>query len=174
MLRIIIVISALLTLLSGCATTPTTTLDTSPNFKPAQAAQAHPLEMYLHSGRLLRSGDMDEAAFWFYAGQLRYRVHLMARPNLPPDQDLALFSSLNSTLGQEVNEYIGGNPSEWEQVIENVLSWDDQTPNDFTPKDKFPSAHREVRAGLLELKEMIHKNHQEIREDRASAGLENR
>ena len=73
-----------------------------------------------------------------------------------------------------MNGYIGGDPSEWEEVIERVLNWDAQTPNEFTPKEKFPSAHREVRAGLRELWEYVHENHDEIREQRAASGLENR
>ena len=144
------------------------------DFDPEQAPKAHPVQMYYYSQHLLESGKMNEAAFWFYAGQLRYRVHLTARPNLPADQDPALFTSLNSVLGREVNEYIGGDPSEWERVIERVLNWDAQTPNDFTPKDKFPSAHRGVREGLRGLWEYIHENHDEIREQRAASGLDNR
>lgn len=156
---------------TGCATTPSSTLESDPGFSPAQAPSSHPVQMYHHAGRLLEAGEMNEAAFWFYAGQLRYRVHLAARPNLPPDRDPALFASLNSVLGQEVNQYLGGDPEEWGRVIERVLNWDAQTPNEFTPKEKFPAAHREVRAGLQQMWTWIHENHEEIRRQRAARGL---
>lgn len=158
----------------SCVASPSASLDPNINFSPDEAAGVHTVQMYHYAGRLLEAEEMNEAAFWFYAGQLRYRVHLMARPNLPPDQDAAVFASLNSVLGQEVNQYIGGDPAEWEDVIERVLNWDAQTPNDFTPKDKFPSAHRQVRAGLQEMWTWIHENHDEIREQRTASGLENR
>ena len=130
--------------------------------------------MYEHSARLLSAGEMHEAAFWFYAGQLRYRVHLLARPTLPPDQDPALFASFNATLGQAINEYLGGDPQEWERVIERVLTWDEQTPNEFTPMDQFPDVYRSVRSGLQDLLAWIHQSHDEIRAERSERGLENR
>lgn len=173
MLRIIAVL-VLVAALLGCATGSAPSLDPNPDFEPAQAETGHPVQMYYYAGRLLEAGEMNEAAFWFYAGQLRYRVHLIARPNLPSDEDPAVFASLNSVLGQEVNQYIGGDPAEWERVIERVLNWDAQTPNEFTPKSRFPSAHREVREGLQELWKYIHENHEEIRSQRAANGLENR
>lgn len=160
--------------LSGCATGPSSSLDPNLDFEPEQAATAHPVQMYYYAARLLEDGEMNEAAFWFYAGQLRYRVHLEARPDLPADQDPALFASLNSVLGQEVNQYIGGDPAEWERVIERALNWDARTPNEFTPKDKYPSAHRRVRDGLRELWSYVHENYEEIRKGRAASGLENR
>ena len=147
---------------AGCASSPTPSLEPNPEFSPEQAANAHPVQMYHHAGRLLEAGDMNEAAFWFYAGQLRYRVHLMARPDLPPDRDPALFASLNSVLGQEINEYLGARPDEWERVIERVLNWDANTPNHFTPKSEYSSEHERVRSGLTELWEMVRNNRGEL------------
>lgn len=161
-------------IIAGSPTTHTDNLEPDFSFIPNQASTSHPAQMYYHSSRLLAAGEMNEAAFWFYAGQLRYRVHLVARPGLPPDQDPALFASLNSTLGQEINEYLGGDPEEWERVIERVLNWDAQTPNEFTPKEQFPAAHEDVRTGLQKVWGWIHENHDEIRKQRAESGLGNR
>lgn len=158
----ILSIFVLVAAFAGCASSPAHSLDPDLDSSPEQAADAHPAQMYHHAGRLLEAGDMNEAAFWFYAGQLRYRVHLMARPDLPPDGDPALFASLNAVLGQEINEYLGARPDEWEKVIERVLNWDTNTPNDFTPKSEFSAEHEKVRAGLTELWEMVRNKREEL------------
>src|SRR5688572_1362555 len=73
---------------------------------PAELEQGieneHPVTYYMLASRLFEGGQKDKAVFWFYAGQLRYRFHLSASPNLPPDGDPALFASLNSVLGQPI------------------------------------------------------------------------
>lgn len=130
--------------------------------------------MYQHAAELFGDGKKDEAVFWFYAGQLRYRIHLAARPNLPPDQDAAVMSSLNYSLGTVINEYAGGNPEEWAATITDVLEWDASTPNEFTPKADFPEAHNANRDGLSSLRERITENKEKIRNERAARGLENR
>lgn len=148
--------------LSSCASSESTSFDSDPEFSPEEAQNAHPAQLYHYAGRLLEAGQMNEAAFWFYAGQLRYRVHLLARPDLPSDRDSALFASMNSVLGRTINEHLGANPDEWERVIRRVLNWDANTPNEFTPKNKYPSEYAQTRSGLTELLEMIKNNREKL------------
>ena len=42
----------------------------------------HPAGYYRRAADLMRAGRRDEAVFVFYLGQLRYRTHLAARPDL--------------------------------------------------------------------------------------------
>ena len=37
----------------------------------------HPSSLYILAEKLFAGGKKDEAVFWFYAGQLRYRVYLL-------------------------------------------------------------------------------------------------
>ena len=62
----------------------------------------HPATYYILAQKLFESGKKDEAVFWFYAGQLRYRFHLLANPNLEPSGDPALFASLSEVIGRPV------------------------------------------------------------------------
>ena len=73
---------------------------------------------------MFREGKKDEAVFWFYVGQLRYRFHLKANPNMDPSGDPALFSSLSATVGKTINEYAGGNVKDWVKAIDRALKWD--------------------------------------------------
>lgn len=134
----------------------------------------HPASYYLYAGRLFREGNKDDAVFWFYAGQLRYRFHLKANPKLEPSGDPALFSSLSATLGQTINEYAGGNVKNWIKAIDRALKWDADTSNRFTSKTKFASIYEENRAGLKTMRDQWESQADQIREQRKKAGLENR
>tara|TARA_R110002050_G_scaffold57131_1_gene128388 strand:+ start:180 stop:626 length:447 start_codon:yes stop_codon:yes gene_type:complete len=136
--------------------------------------EEHPSAYYLYAGRLFKEGKKDEAVFWFYVGQLRYRFHLKANPNLEPSGDPALFGSLSATLGEQINGYAGGNTKDWVRAIDRALKWDAETKNGFTSKKKFAEVYEQNRAGLKKLRDQIESQTDYIREQRKQAGLENR
>jgi len=140
----------------------------------AALPQEHPSAYYLFAARLFSEGKKDEAVFWFYVGQLRYRVYLSATPSLDPSGDPALFASLNATAGKAINEYAGGDVKMWTAQMDRALRWDDQHPNGFTSKEKFKTAYASVRAGLEHLRDEIAGHPERIREQRRRNGLENR
>lgn len=147
--------------------------------KPAAHVEAalpneHPAQYYAYAKRLFESGQKDDAVFWFYVGQLRYRFYLKANPNLKPDGDPALLGSLNETLGKTFNLYAGGSPTDWVKQMERALAWDEKTPNGFTSKEKFASELKQIRDGLGGLRDNIRDTAESIREQRKAQGLENR
>lgn len=134
----------------------------------------HPAAYYIYAKRLFEEGKKDDAVFWFYVGQLRYRIHLKANPKLDPSGDPAVFSSLSATLGKALNEYAGGSVKGWVAAMDRALKWDAENPNGFTSKEKFAKIYEENRAGLKELRDQVQKQAATIREQRKQAGLENR
>ncbi len=140
----------------------------------ANLPSLHPVEYYQYAQRLFNEGHRDDAVFWFYVGQLRYRFYLSANPTLPVSGEPALLASLNATVGQEINEYAGGNPAMWVAAIDRALAWDMTSPNHFTSKEHFHKEYNAVRSGLIELKKMIQSQAQEIRSQRAKHGLPER
>lgn len=134
----------------------------------------HPSSLYGYAWRLFGDGKKDEAVFWFYVGQLRYRIYLEAMPAVDPSGDPALFASLNATIGQTINEYAGGDPKQWATQIEKALKWDDEHVNGLAPKEKFKEVHSSIRSGLDKLKKQIEDSVDKIREERKTRGLENR
>src|SRR5262249_44723347 len=92
----------------------------------------HPATYYILAQKLFESGKRDEAIFWFYAGQLRYRFHLVANPKLDPSGDPALFASLSEVIGRPLNEYAFGDLKALDATLDKVLTWDKATPNGFT------------------------------------------
>ncbi|MBG6244500.1 hypothetical protein CS369_06275 [Candidatus Symbiopectobacterium sp. 'North America'] len=86
------------------AATDVTMTTASQQDTDASLPKKHPSELYLHAKQLFETGHKDEAVTWFYIDQLRWRYHLLAHPELPPDGEPATMDALNATLGQAINE----------------------------------------------------------------------
>jgi hypothetical protein len=136
--------------------------------------QRHPAAYYILAGKLFAEGSRDKAVFWFYAGQLRYRFHLAANPNLEKDGDPALFSSLSEVIGRPINEYAFGDIDGLMATMQDVLAWDQKTDNGFTSKTAHAEDWQSIREGLVKLREMLPSRADQIRATREKNGLENR
>ena len=88
----------------------------------------HPSSIYLYASRLFGEGQR-RCRFWFYAGHLRYRVHLASNPKIDPSGDPTLFGALSETIGAPINEYAGGGPEAWHSSIIRALKWGEQPAN---------------------------------------------
>jgi hypothetical protein len=134
----------------------------------------HPAAYYVLAGKLLRAGDKDEAVFWFYAGQLRYRFHLLVNPKLDPSGDPALFTSLSDVMGTPINEYAFGDITQLVATIDKVLAWDERTDNGFTSKTTNAAAWKDIRDGLGKMRAYVLQNREQIQAKRKQNGLDNR
>jgi hypothetical protein len=140
----------------------------------ASIADSHPSIAVAYAKRLFDEDRKDDAVTWFYIGQLRYRFHLLANPDISPDGDPALMASLNATIGQAINEWAGGSPDGWMRSIDKALAWDASHGNAVTSQQDHAAEWAQVRSGLKNLRAEIEKNGSMIRETRAKNGLENR
>lgn len=134
----------------------------------------HPAFYYVLATRLFQANRKDEAVYWLYAGQLRYRIRLACHPDLAPDTEPALFGSLHETVGRPINDYAAGSPRDWVAAMERALAWDAATRNGFEPKAACRAAIADQRRGMGELIAHVRANEAQIRRDRAASGLPNR
>lgn len=134
----------------------------------------HPAFYYILARRLYQANRRDEAVFWFYAGQLRYRVRLACHPDLAPDVEPALFGALQEEVGRMVNEYAGADPPAWAAAIERARDWDTQIRNGFEPKAPCRAQIEDQRGGMGALIAQIRENGDRIRAERRANGLPNR
>ena len=134
----------------------------------------HPAFYYILARRLLAANRGDEAVFWFYAGQLRYRIRLACHPELAPDTEPALFAALQEEVGLPVNEYAGGDPPAWAAAIERARDWDARTRNGFEPKAPCRTQIDDQRGGMAALIAQISGGADQIRAERRAHGLPNR
>jgi hypothetical protein len=141
----------------------------------ATVERQHPAEHFKRAAALFRAGDRDRAVFWFYLGQLRYRVHLAARDGqLDPSGDPALFASLMQVVGGPINRHAFGDVPALARTIDEVLAWDDAHPDGFTPKDRFAAERADIRKGLSAMRDEALATQEEIRATRIRNGLQNR
>jgi hypothetical protein len=146
----------------------------TPDALKAGIEQNHPAAYYILASKLFASGKKEEAVFWFYAGQLRYRFYLKATPDLPPSGDPALFASLSETVGRPLNEYAFGDIPRLAKTIDDVLQWDASHENGFTSKRAHPQDYADIRDGLVKMRDQILKNQEDLKRQRSANGLENR
>src|SRR5258708_1548299 len=110
----------------------------------------HPAYFYYLAKKLFAAGQKDDAVFWFYAGQLRYRVYLAVnKDKLDPCADPAVFSALSEEIGRPINN---------------------ASPPHAKPKPKYDqivSAQTKTRAQVLQQADSIRKT-------RTANGLPNR
>ena len=143
---------------------------------PAQLKQGiearHPADYYKLAAKLFQDGSTkQEAVFWFYVGQLRYRYYLAANPNLKPDGDPAVFASLSEVVGRPINEFAGGKPDLWIGEINHALDWDAAHENRFTSKNKSPDNYRQIRDGLIAMRDQLSAMKDKLPEIRRQNGL---
>lgn len=134
---------------------------------------AHPATYYQLAAKLLTE-QPDEAVFWFYAGQLRWRGHITCLGEAKAKDEMPLFGAMSETVGRPVNEYAFGDPPALAATLDKVLAWDDETANGFTSKTDCAAAFAEVREGLGKLRDKVIAEADEIRAARAKNGLPNR
>ena len=131
----------------------------------------HPTAALVLAKRLFEGGRQDEAVFWFYLGQLRYRAYLKAHPKLDPSGEPALFASLMEVLGRPINVYAFGDIPGLVAIIDRVIAWDASHADDFAPPGQ---AREEIKAGLVKMRADIIAKQDDIRRQRRERGLPNR
>lgn len=132
---------------------------------------SHPAAYLVYAGRLWYEARRDEAVFWLYVGQIRYRFQLAAHPHADPDPDLARFTHLMDTTGEPIERYAGGNLAKWRTAIARALAWDRDTPNGYTSKTRFAAAWQEARAVLTELSHYLGRHAVEYQRQRELDGI---
>jgi hypothetical protein len=83
---------------------------------------------YAFSEALFQAGRKDEAAFWFYAGQLRARFDANRCADASARQAVG---ALNRRFGSPINKYMFQDISKLEQMIPTVIEWDRRTVHNY-------------------------------------------
>ena len=87
-----------------------------------------PPVFYALSGALMQRGEKDDAAFWFYAGQLRARFDANRCADVSARQAV---NTLTHLFGQDVNRHAFQDIPKLEALIPRVVEWDRQTPHRY-------------------------------------------
>ncbi|OLP57935.1 hypothetical protein BJF93_13950 [Xaviernesmea oryzae] len=143
---------------------------TGTNAAATAATDLHPADYFRKAADSFAAGRKDEATFWLYVAQLRWRGRLAAHPELNPTGEPALFASLMETIGRPINEYAFGNVAKATAIIDRALAWDAAHPDRSVPED----VRRTMRSGLIGLRDDMRRNARDVRRQRTENGLTNR
>lgn len=125
--------------------------------------QKEPIEMFSPAFVLFKSGDKDEAVFWFYAAQLRTRYQLVFQKG---DRG-QLLQIMLMTIGGPINNHAFQDVQKLDRLLERVLAWDQATPNPHRQSslsaeaaagiEKVYTGFRDLRTKMLAEKDDIEK-----------------
>lgn len=87
-----------------------------------------PPAFYALSTVLFEQGKKDEAAFWFYAGQLRGRFDANRCADKSARQAVQM---LNLQYGTAINQYMFNRMEKLKALIPKVVEWDRKTPHNY-------------------------------------------
>lgn len=87
-----------------------------------------PPVIYAASFALFESGQKDEAAFWFYAGQLRARFDANRCADQSAGQAVGV---LNQNFGTPINQYAFQDLNKLQETVERSVKWDSETPHNY-------------------------------------------
>ena len=94
----------------------------------AQPQNFEPPVFYALAQALFQNGKKDEAAFWFYAGQLRGRFDANRCADISARQAVTV---LNQTYGTPINQYTFQDIPKLEALVLKVIAWDKSTPYNY-------------------------------------------
>lgn len=90
-----------------------------------------PPVFYVLSQVLFKAGQREEAAFWFYAGQLRARFDANRCTDTTARQAVDV---MNQSYGGPINRYLFQDLSKAQELISKVVDWDRKTPYAYDPR----------------------------------------
>ncbi|HEU6437951.1 MAG TPA: hypothetical protein VE028_10900 [Nitratidesulfovibrio sp.] len=94
----------------------------------AKPQSVMPTVLYALSAALFAKGEKDDAAFWFYAGQLRARYDANRCADVSARQAVAV---LNQNYGPPINQYAFQDIPKLKTLIPMVVEWEEKTPHDY-------------------------------------------
>ena len=94
----------------------------------AQPQNYEPPVFYALAQAMFQNGKKDEAAFWFYAGQLRGRFDANRCADISARQAVTV---LNQTYGTPINQYTFQDIPKLEALVLKVIAWDKSTPYNY-------------------------------------------
>ena len=145
-------------LLSACATPAQTPLMSHPESFRQQVAvldQGDPFEFYQPAAEHLNEGRLPEAGFLFYLAQMRIRYYLACHPDLPEDGANALFTSLNYTVGAEINAALQQDTELYLRVLDAAIAYSEEENGGFYPRAENPEQYDRILTGLRGLRDTV-------------------
>ncbi len=114
-------------------------------FKVADSLNnCHPLGYFQVAGELMNKSKLNEAAFLYYLGVLRYRYFNSVNPKYQASEDGALFGALKSVMGNSINIYQRVNIDNYISVLKKVTYYTSTKDYNYFSREKNIAKYNEV------------------------------
>lgn len=168
----------ILTFMAGCASSgnkPVVAQNAEPEAEQLEAGLTakHPAAYLQLAGELFEQGDKDRAALMYYVGQIRYRAYINTLPVAEAAAEEARYKTLQTAIGDEINQYAARNLDKWIKLLDNAVAWHKQHPNEFLPKADYSLLYELTIYNFNKLRKYITENKEYIRTHRTAQGLVN-
>jgi hypothetical protein len=115
-----------------------------------------PATYFALATELFRNNRKDEAAFWYFVGDVRYRASILAKAQgSDASEEQYHFLFVSQSVGQAIFESAKHHPSVLVKAIDRALAWDREQPNGYTSKIQFGAEYARARQELLALQQRI-------------------
>jgi len=94
----------------------------------------HPVMFLTTVAEMLGSDHLNEAAFLYYTGRIRFGYYKAANPKYSASDDGALFASLHSMIGEYMDRYLRANINNYIAILQKSLDWCTLYDSPFFPK----------------------------------------
>jgi hypothetical protein len=136
-----------------------------------EQGRTHPIATWLLAKRLYDMDRRDEAVFWFYLGQLRWRTCLRQTPNCGGREP---YGRLFETIGPDLNTHGFRSIPALQSTVDAVLAWDESHPDGFatdaTIKEQQRQGMREMVAYAQAHSAELDARHEELARQEAARG----
>lgn len=138
----------------------------------ANLPDSHPAAYFAYAIKQFKARKQDPATLWYYIGQIRFRQHLLAHPELPAEGDPNVYKQyVDGPFGKAIADWNGAVTRVWVKTIEKALDWDNKNPNVFSPKETQAAQWEQARAEVDKIRVYVKTSEAEIKSERASRGL---
>jgi hypothetical protein len=118
-----------------------------------------PATYFALATELFRNGQKDDASFWYYVGEVRYRFLVLAKAKGSGlSEEQTHFWFLSESVGQSIYEKADQRSAALMRAIDRAMEWDLQQPNGYTSMSEFRTEHERARQEMLALRERIKQN----------------
>jgi hypothetical protein len=136
-----------------------------------EQGRTHPIAMWLLAKRLYDVDRRDEAVFWFYLGQLRWRTCLQQTSSCGGREQ---YGRLFETIGPDLNTHGFRSLPTLQSTVDAVLTWDESHPDGFATdaaiKEQQRQGMREMVAYAQAHSAELDARHQELAREEAARG----
>ena len=134
----------------------------------------HPNYGYKHADELFNAGQQEEAVYWMYQSQLRYRILIDCHKRGPWDTDYDTFVALGQDVQAEQNKWLGGDIQLWVDTLDQVMTGYNRKSDLLFKKNKCEASEKAILEGMDKMRNMLLTEYETMRAQRAEGGLENR